>query len=64
MKTKENTKMKTESKMVLNELINELINSTIQEDKKLKELDKSIDPTSISYSTHLAQTIKDFINEQ
>ena len=48
---------------VLNELVDELIRSTIQDDLKLKELDKSIDPASISYSTHLAKTIKEFINE-
>jgi len=51
------------NKRVLNELIDELIRSTIQDDLKLKELDKSIDPVSISYSTHLAKTIKEFINE-
>jgi len=51
------------NKTVLNELINELIKSTIQDDLKLKELDDSINPTSISYSTHLAKTIKEFINE-
>lgn len=51
------------NKKVLNELIDELIRSTIQDDSKLKEFDKSIDPASISYSTHLAKTIKDFINE-
>jgi len=51
------------NKTVLNELINELIKSTIQDDLKLKELDDFIDPTSISYSTHLAKTIKEFINE-
>ena len=32
----------------VNELINELIRATIQDDLKLKELDKSIDPASIS----------------
>lgn len=48
---------------VLNELVDELIRATIQDDLKLKELDKSIDPATISYSTHLAKTIKDFINE-
>ena len=51
------------NKAVLNELINELIRSTFQDDLRLKELDKSIDPASISYSTHLAKTIKEFINE-
>jgi|APGre2960657373_1045057.scaffolds.fasta_scaffold247527_2 hypothetical protein len=47
---------------VLNELVDELIISTISDDNKLKELDKSIDPASISFSTHLAKTIKEFIN--
>ena len=51
------------NKAVLNELINELIRSTFQDDLRLKELDKSIDPASISYSTHLAKIIKEFINE-
>ena len=51
------------NKADLNELINELIRSTFQDDLRLKELDKSIDPASISYSTHLAKTIKEFINE-
>lgn len=47
---------------VANELLNELIQSTIRDDKKLKDFDKSIDPSSISYSTHLALTLKDFLN--
>ena len=47
---------------VLNELVDELIISTVSDDNKLKELDKSIDPASISFSTHLAKTIKEFIN--
>lgn len=51
------------NKRVLNELVDELIRATIQDDLKLKELDKSIDPASISYATHLAKTIKEFINE-
>jgi|APGre2960657404_1045060.scaffolds.fasta_scaffold36774_4 hypothetical protein len=51
------------NKAVLNELIDELIRATVQDDLKLKELDNSIDPASISYSTHLAKTIKEFINE-
>lgn len=47
---------------VANELLDELIQSTVRDDKKLKDLDKSIDPSSISYSTHLALTLKDFLN--
>lgn len=47
---------------VANELLDELIQSTVRDDKKLKDFDKSIDPSSISYSTHLALTLKDFLN--
>ena len=36
------------NKAVLNELIDELIRATVQDDLKLKELDNSIDPASIS----------------
>jgi len=50
------------NKAVLNELIDELITSTTKDDLKLKELDKSIDPSSISYSQHLAKVLKEFIN--
>jgi hypothetical protein len=56
--------MKSEQAIkVANEIIDELIRSTIADDAKLKEMDKSIDPNSISYSTHLAKTLKEFINE-
>ena len=51
------------NKRVLNELIDELIRSTIQDDLNLKLLDKSIDADSVSYSVHLAKTIKEFISE-
>jgi hypothetical protein len=58
------TTMKSEQAIkVANEIIDELIRSTIADDAKLKEMDKSIDPNSISYSTHLAKTLKEFINE-
>ena len=42
---------------VANELLDELIKATIIDDAKIKEHDKSIDPNSISYSTHLASTL-------
>ncbi len=51
------------NKTVLNELIDELIRTTVQDDLNLKSLDKSIDPDSVSYSVHLAKTIKEFISE-
>lgn len=50
------------NKAVLNELVDELILATAIEDKKIKELDKSIDPASISYANHLAKVLKEFIN--
>lgn len=58
------TKMKIDPKTlsVANEILDELISATFNDDKKLKDLDKSIDPSSISYSTHLATTLKEFLN--
>lgn len=50
------------NKAVLNELVDELILATAIDDKKLKELDKSIDPASTSYANHLANVLKEFIN--
>lgn len=49
---------------VVNEILNELIAATVNDDKKLKDLDKSIDPSSISYATHLALTLKEFLNNE
>jgi hypothetical protein len=56
--------MNSDKKKVLIELIKELILSTMADDAKIKELDESIDPASINFSTHLALTIKQFINEE
>lgn len=47
---------------VANEILNELIAATVADDNKLKDFDKSIDPASVSYSTHLALTLKEFLN--
>lgn len=50
--------------VVANEILNELIVATSSDDKKLKDLDHSIDPASISYSNHLALILKEFLNEK
>lgn len=47
---------------VANEILDELIRATIADDSKIKKIDESIDPSSISYATHLATTLKEFLN--
>jgi hypothetical protein len=56
------TKIDPNTLKVANEILNELIAATVADDNKLKDFDKSIDPSSISYSTHLALTLKEFLN--
>jgi len=54
----------SEKKEILNELLDKLISSTLQDDAKIKDINKSINPNSISESVHLSLTIKQFINEE
>jgi hypothetical protein len=51
------------NKETLNELLAELLQTVINDDAKLKELDKSVDPNSHSQAIHLTKTIIEYVNE-
>jgi len=53
----------TMNKETLNELLAELLQTVINDDAKLKELDKSVDPNSHSQAIHLTKTIIEYVNE-
>jgi hypothetical protein len=48
----------------IKELLNEIIVSAYQDEVKLKELDKSIDPSSYGRTVHLVKTLIEYINEK
>ena len=51
------------NKETLNELLKELLLAVLQDDEKMKELDKSINPNSHSQAVHLTKTILEYVNQ-
>lgn len=51
------------NKETLNELLKELLLVVLQDDEKMKELDKSINPNSHSQAVHLTKTIIEYVNQ-
>ena len=51
------------NKETLNELLKELLLAVLQDDEKMKELDKSINPNSHSQAVHLTKTIIEYVNQ-
>lgn len=51
------------NKETLNELLKELLLVVLQDDEKMKELDKSINPNSHSQAVHLTKTILEYVNQ-
>lgn len=49
---------------IIKELLNEIIVSAYQDEVKLKDLDKSIDPSSHGRTVHLVKTLIEYINEK
>ncbi len=54
----------TMNKETLNELLTELLQTVVNDDCRLKQLDKSIDPSSYSQAIHLTKTIIEYVNQQ
>jgi len=52
------------NKETLNELLTELLKTVINDDKTLKDLDKSINPNSYSQAVHLTKTIIEYVNQK
>jgi hypothetical protein len=52
------------NKETLNELLTELLQTVVNDDYRLKQLDKSIDPSSYSQAIHLTKTIIEYVNQQ
>lgn len=48
----------------IKEIVDEIVNSAYFDDQKLKELDKSIDPSSHSRTVYLALALKELIYEK
>jgi hypothetical protein len=46
----------------IREFVDEILVSALSEDKKLKELDKTIDPKTYSRTIHLAHTLKEYLH--
>lgn len=61
---KTTTRRITMNKETLNELLTELLQTVVNDDHKLKQLDKSIDPSSYSQAIHLTKTIIEYVNQQ
>ena len=51
------------NKETLNELLKELLQAVVMDDKKMKDLDKSINPNSDSLAIHLTKTIIEYANK-
>jgi hypothetical protein len=51
------------NKETLNELLKELLRAVVMDDKKMKDLDKSINPNSDSLAIHLTKTIIEYANK-
>ena len=51
------------NKETLNELLKELLATVTRDDEKMKDLDKSIDPSSHSQAVHLTKTILEYVNQ-
>jgi hypothetical protein len=49
---------------IIKELLDEILASAIADDKKMQELDESINPASHSRTVHLTKTLIDYINEK
>ena len=49
---------------IIEEIALEILISAMADDKKLKDLDKSIDPASYSRTIHLAKTLIEYLNEE
>jgi len=52
------------NKVILNELLSELLAAVINDDRILKDLDKSINPNSQSKAIYLTETIIEYVNEE
>ena len=49
---------------IIKQLLDEILVSAIADDKKMQELDESINPASYSRTVHLTKTLIDYINEK
>lgn len=47
---------------LIKELVDELLKAAIVQDKEMKELDESIDPSSYGQVVHLVLTLKELLN--